>query len=48
MGRWTERDEERVSPTARWLFCGVWKILFTLLVIFVIGVVIAVIAEAVS
>jgi phage-related holin len=48
MGSWTKSDDERVSPTARWFFRGVWKVLFALLVVFMVGVVVTAIAKAVS
>ena len=48
MGRWSESDEEQVSPTARWFFRGVWLILFVVLVAFLIGALIAVVFRTIA
>jgi hypothetical protein len=48
MGRWTESDEERVNPTVRWFFRGVWKLLFVLLLVFLAGVAITLIADSLA
>lgn len=45
MGSWTREDEERVSPTARWLFRGLWTVGFVLLVAILVGVVIGLLAR---
>ncbi len=40
MSRWSEEDEERVNPTARWLMRGVWKLLLVLFVVFLVAAIV--------
>ena len=40
MARWTPEDEERVNPTVRWLMRGVWKVLFVIVVLMLVGVIV--------
>jgi hypothetical protein len=37
---WSEEDEERVNPTARWLMRGVWTLLLVLFVVFLIAAIV--------
>lgn len=41
-------NEERVNPTVRWLFRGLWKLGFALLLLFLAGVVVTVLARTVT
>ncbi len=38
MTPWRPEDEERVNPTVRWLFRGLWTVLFVIVVVMLIGV----------
>jgi hypothetical protein len=41
-------NEERVSPTVRWLFRGLWKLGFALLLLFLAAVLVTLLARAVT
>ena len=48
MRRWSERDEERVSPTARWIFRSVWTFFFVIFLVVLTGVALTLIVRAVT
>ena len=40
MRPWSEEDEDRVDPTARWIMRGVWMLLLVLFVVFAIAAIV--------
>ena len=48
MPRWRDEDEERVSPTARWFFRGVWTFFFVIFVVLVVGILVTLLARALT
>ena len=49
MGRQRTRDDEgRVSPTARWMFRGVWTFFFVVFLVLVAAVVVTLVVRAVT
>jgi hypothetical protein len=38
MTPWGPEDEERVNPTVRWLFRGLWTVLLAIVIVLLIGV----------
>ncbi|HEX2111844.1 MAG TPA: hypothetical protein VHF67_09845 [Gaiellaceae bacterium] len=37
MTPWRPEDEERVNPTVRWLFRGLWTVLLAIVIVLVTG-----------
>jgi hypothetical protein len=48
MPRWSDEHEERVSPTARWIFRGVWTLVFVIFLVLLVGILVTLLVSALT
>ena len=48
MGRWSREHEERVNPTVRWIFRGVWTFFFVIFLFILLGILVTLLARALT